>query len=76
MKDDVNVGREADLENAAFLNLYIRIQVLRRSEIAIVDDYDIVVLSEVIGEIRADESGTTRDENAFSIYTESRFDSG
>lgn len=76
MKNDVYVRRQVVVKHAAFLNLYIGIPVLRRSELAIVDDHDIVVLNQVIGEIRTDESGITRDKNAFSIHPGSRYDSG
>ncbi len=68
MKDDIDICRDIVVEDAPVVELNRVVEVLRRTQVSIVNNDDVIVRCEVIREIRADESGATSDENLSFVY--------
>ena len=68
VEDDVDVGGEVVVEDGGLDELYIVVEVLGRPEVGIVDGDHVVVGREAVGEVRADEPGAARNEDAFVLH--------
>jgi hypothetical protein len=71
VKQDVDIGREVSVENGGLDEPDVPTQILGCSEIAVVDGDDSVRVGEMVREIRSNEAGATRDENAFILHASS-----
>ncbi len=63
------LGREVVVEDARVVEFDRVVEVVGRPEVEVVDRDDLVVVGEVVREIRADESGTASNEDSFAIHT-------
>ncbi len=68
MEDDVDVSGEVVLKDAATVERHVVVQICGRPEILVIDHDYVIVLCEVIRQVRADESRTARDENSCIVH--------
>jgi hypothetical protein len=68
MEQHVDIGREIVVEHRGFDEFDVVSDILRRTEIGIVDSDDIVILGKVVSEVRSDESCATGDKNALVVH--------
>ncbi len=68
VEQHVDIGRQAVVEDRGFDELDGVVEVFGRAEIRVVDSDHVVVLGEVVGEVRADEPGSSRHEDALVVH--------
>ena len=68
VKHDIHVHGEVIIEDTRIDELYLVVQILLGTEIAVVKSYHVIRLGEVVGEIRADEARTAGYEHSFPVH--------